>query len=157
MVDDNEYEELNKSKWYAVKTPRGNYYAFKSVGMGTHISMASEVMHVIVDGLVIDHINHNTLDNRHCNLRHCTQQQNRWNSRKSINNTSGYKGVQWLDGGLDYFGIDGTWIATITVDGTLKYLGYYDDKELAAKAYNDAAIKYFGEYACLNELKALTL
>ena len=97
------------------------------------------------DDTVVDHINHNVLDNRKENLRICSIAENIRNSKLRANNTSGYKGVCWLKR-------DNKWLANITFNSKTIYLGKYNDIIDAAQAYNDAAIKYFGEYASLNEI-----
>lgn len=92
-------------------------------------------------GLLVDHKNGDTLDNRRENLRLATRQQNRTNTGIQQNNTSGYKGV-YRSGSL--------WSASITVNYRKVSLGSYLDPEDAAKAYDVAALKYFGEFAKTN-------
>lgn len=91
----------------------------------------------------IDHINGNKDDNRISNLRLASDFQNMWNRGKPQNNTSGFKGVSWHKQRQK-------WIALIGVNGVLKYLGYFEDLEKAAAAYQTAAIKYHGEFANLD-------
>lgn len=91
-----------------------------------------------------DHINGNGLDNRRENLRLATKSQNNANRRISKNNKSGYKGVSWHKA-------SGKWVAGIKVNGKSINLGGYDTPEQAHKAYCDAAIKYFGEFANFGE------
>jgi hypothetical protein len=94
-------------------------------------------------GLEVDHINHDKLDNRRCNLRIVTRQQNNQNTRPktSSTRTSAYKGVHLAKG---------KWRASIHTNGTTRQLGTFTDEVAAAKAYDQAARYYFGEYAYLN-------
>lgn len=93
-----------------------------------------------------DHIDGNKLNNRRINLREVTAQQNVLNRGISNTNTSGYKGVCWHT-------IMRRYRAYITYNNKQIYLGVYINKHVAAKAYNDAAIKYFGQFARLNIIK----
>lgn len=88
----------------------------------------------IPDGMVIDHINGNTTDNRILNLRLVTQSENMQNTRgaRADNNTSKIKGVTFDKRRKK-------WIAQIFVDGKHHYLGQWDSKEEAAKAYSQGA------------------
>ena len=90
--------------------------------------------------LVVDHINRNKLDNRICNLRVCTQQQNKRNRSIQCNNTSGVTGVSWVS---KY----NKWMAQIQINGKSKNLGCFNTKEEAINARKQAEIEYFGEYA----------
>lgn len=94
----------------------------------------------------IDHINRKKDDNRWVNLRECTHAQNTRNSEKSKNNTSGYKGVCWNKRAKK-------WQAAICFKGKVKGLGHYNNKQDAAKAYNDKAKELFGEFAYLNKVE----
>lgn len=76
------------------------------------------------DGLTVDHINHNTLDNRKSNLRICSQLMNNQNKR---NNTSGCVGVRWHSQGKK-------WNARIVINGKEKSLGMYNNFDEAVKA-----------------------
>jgi hypothetical protein len=89
----------------------------------------------------IDHINGNGLDNRRSNMRICKPIENMWNSRKKEGTVSKYKGVRKNKD---------KWRASITANGVCMHLGMFTSEIRAAKAYNAAAAKHFGEYACLN-------
>jgi len=97
-----------------------------------------------------DHRNGNKLDNRKSNFRKATHTQNARNSKKPVHNglyhknTSPYKGVTKRN---DYMY---KYRTRIRVDGRLISLGTYDNEIVAAKIYDAAARKYFGEFACLN-------
>lgn len=94
--------------------------------------------------MVIDHINHDTLDNRKSNLRVCTKQQNNMNKSFMSNNTSGYIGVHWANR-------EKKWISKIIYKGKEIHLGYFNIKEDAIQARINAEIEYFGEYRNINE------
>lgn len=95
-------------------------------------------------GFEIDHKNNNRLDNRGNNLRIITHHQNTMN--KSINKTNKY-GLKGITRDCH------KWKAQIGINRKRINLGRYNTPEEAAKAYNKAAIIYFGEYACLNKIK----
>ena len=94
------------------------------------------------EGKVVDHINGNKLDNRKYNLRVCSIKENIRNS-KPKEGTSKYKGVHWDKS-------RNKWVSSIKVDREGKYLGRFNKEIDAAKAYDVAAEKYFGEFARLN-------
>lgn len=94
-------------------------------------------------GMTVDHINHDTLDNRRCNLRIGTHRQNRCNSNMYKNNTSGYKGVSWQRKNK-------RWNCYISVNNKTKMIGAFSKPEDAALAYDKAAREYHGKFASLN-------
>jgi len=146
IVDPQDYPHLSRYKWRLCRTKGKNVlYAERSVrlpnGKYSRILMHRQLMEV-PEGYVIDHVNNSGLDNRRANIRSATVAQNAWNSKKR-NPRSGYKGV--------WFAKDkGLWRAAIVCHGKRKHLGYFKDKIAAAKAYDTAAIKYYGEFARLN-------
>jgi hypothetical protein len=85
----------------------------------------------VPDGMEVDHINRDKLDNTPGNLRIVTKTQNRTNQKKRKDNTSGYSGVCWDKQ-------NGKWMAYITVQGRFNFLGYFSVKEAAASAVNGA-------------------
>ena len=145
IIDDADYERVSKFRWNLHKTPK-NYYAYRNERNGSwrrrqlihHFLLGTETSDTL-----IDHVNGNGLDNRRENLRICSKKENCRNTPKRCNNTSGYKGV----------GKCGKkWRAMIGVDGKRTHLGVFENIIDAVKAYNDAAIKYHGEFARLNEI-----
>jgi len=140
IVDDQDYEWLVQWNWcmnggYAGRRARPNFYYMHKEIATKRLGFPSE--------LKADHINGNPLDNRRENLRSATQQMNGINAGLCSTNTSGFKGVAPEKG---------QWSAQIHVMGHKKFLGYFDDKVEAAKVYNAAAKKHFGEFAWLNPI-----
>ncbi len=149
IVDDEDYEKLSGYKWYASKKGR-TFYAERADRGGRkkrNIPMHREILDMPA-GKCIDHINHNSLDNRRANLRIVTQEHNNWNKRKKRGNCSSqYKGVSWQKS-------PGRWKAMIVYKGKWIFIGYFDNEVSAAKAYDAKAQELFGEYAALNFGKA---
>ena len=94
----------------------------------------------------IDHINGIRSDNRWCNLREATQQQNSANMRLRSANSSGVKGVYWNKQ-------RGKWCATLAYGRKQVHGGFYDDLNDAAAAYRNLAKSYFGEFARPERIK----
>lgn len=92
------------------------------------------------ENMVIDHINHNGLDNRKCNLRICTNQENICNCEIPKNNKSGCKGVYWAKDKQK-------WTVQVTINNKTKYIGRYTNLEDAIKARQEASKKYYGDFA----------
>ena len=142
LVDDEDYEWLSKHKWYY----SGDGYAHRHPPRDGK-PLKTERMHVSIigkiDGLEVDHIDGNGLNNQRNNLRHVTKSQNQHNGKSHENSSSKYKGVS-LHSQVH------RWWARITADGKVKSLGCYNSEAEAAKVYNEAAKKYYGEYARLN-------
>ena len=88
----------------------------------------------------IDHIDGNRLNNRIENLREVTKFQNCWNRGTPKSNTSGIKGVCWHKKAK-------AWYVQLQVKKKMKYLGIYDDIELAELVVQEARSLYHGEYA----------
>lgn len=88
----------------------------------------------------VDHINRNRLDNRWSNLREATRAENHANKGLTKRNKSGFKGVSWSKS-------QRKWAAQICRNRRNRYIGFYDTKEAAAKAYAEAAEETFGPFA----------
>ncbi len=139
MVDDKDFERISSMKW-TLNSPSSQWpYARSFVRQGVYISMHRMIVDC-PDGLEVDHINGNTLDNRRCNLRVCTHAENMRNRKINKDNKSGYKGV-YLDKKYK------TWRAQIKVSGQKRYLGSYKTAEAAAEAYRTYAEILHKEFA----------
>lgn len=141
IVDEEDYEVINSYNWSLRKPTKtnNNYYAKGGIGQGRLVYLHQFIMNFPT--LLIDHINHNGLDNRKSNLRLCVQSQNNQNNLKRALKTSQYKGVSWGNK---------KWRVHIMCNGKLIYLGSFLSEEEAALVYNEKALELFGEFACLN-------
>lgn len=135
LVSAEDYDRITQLSWCA--GPRKS--SAKSWHRGHPVLLHRFILGA-ADGVQVDHINHDVLDNRRCNLRVATPQQNSANMRMCSNNRSGAKGVVW-DAGRK------KWAAFIKVNYKSIGLGRFDTKEAAAQAYANAARKYFGDFA----------
>lgn len=146
LVDDEDYEHLNQWKWHARKDGDQPYYAVRmdyAYKPKKMVKMHRAVMNVSEPRLVVDHKNHDTLDNRKQNLRICTVKENTLNRVASKSSTSKFLGVSLNTKARK-------WVAQIQKKGKNTYLGCFDTQEEAALAYNKAAEVIHGEYANLN-------
>lgn len=141
IIDDKDFRRVSKYKWYF---PKG-----RTRYVRTEINNQMVYLHHFLFGkppvgMVSDHKNGDVLDNRKENIRFCTQAQNRQNSKLNKRNTSGYKGVSKRK--------NGKWKVEISVNGKRLYLGSYENIIEAAYVYNEAAQKYYGEFAKINQI-----
>jgi len=157
LVDDEDFDFLMQWKWHFFKTGNSLYAGrgkhlgyFNGKKKGTTILMHREI-NKTPDGFDTDHIDGNGLNNQKSNLRTATRSQNQRNrSRKSPNKSSKFKGVSWQKQA-------GKWHASIRIGDKTIHLKNHDKEVDAAKAYNVAAIKYFGEFSCLNQIQDITI
>lgn len=122
---------------------KGNGYHMSNIGRGsyyTHRLIWTYFNGPIAEGLEIDHINRNPVDNRISNLRLVTRSQNNFNQSLRSNNKSGHRGVGWC-------ATTGKWRARIKVDKSEKFLGYFDDKADAIIARQEAE-RELGIFSC---------
>lgn len=147
IVDDDIYELYGALNWlisnsgYVTRT----LWDTKTQKTGKSLHLHRLIMNPPT-GMFVDHINGNRLDNQRSNLRVCTRIQNSYNigKRKGKNK---YKGVQPVKSRIN------PWSAFIRSDRKIHYLGVFPTEELAAEAYNLAAIKHHGEFARLNVIE----
>jgi hypothetical protein len=156
MLWDPEDEEriTRLAPWYPARDKSGRFYVYTNVpairAPYTTLKMHRLVMNA-PEGVLVDHINGNGLDNRKVNLRLANHAQNHWNAgKKNMGRPthSRFKGVY-----LHTAKKTGRqrWLAQIRIEGGKRIsIGYYDDELDAALAYDEAARKYHGEFAYLN-------
>jgi len=152
VVDPIDYD-LSNVKWCAIKQGK-TLVRYRAVRKGVVDSYYKTIiMHrVIMERVLgrpllhneqIDHVNHDTLDNRRSNLRLVSNAQNQMNRRKGPNCSSRYKGVTWDIS-------KGMWMAQIMHNQKHSFLGRYSTEEEAAEAYDQKAKQLFGDFAHLN-------
>lgn len=146
IVDDEDYDWLRKWKWYAHKDGN-NFYAVRNKKAKERFPRQMVMMHREImnppAGKETDHIKGSGLDNRRCNLRACTHQQNLRNQKKRKNKTSQYKGVFWHSR-------EKKWYVSVTKDYKPKIIGRFIDEIKAAEKYDEIAKNLFGKFARLN-------
>jgi hypothetical protein len=138
IVGEQDYERLSKHRWYASPGRGDMMYARRNTRRGT-VSMHREIMNP-PEGMLVDHKNHNGVDNHPENLRVCTPAQNQYN-RRPQGRKSQYKGV---------YPAGDKWQAMVKHKGHAHYLGLYDDDVEAAKVRDRKAYELQGEFAYLN-------
>ena len=144
QIDEEDYSRVSRHGWSY--KDRGHPYFHASIS--TICKTSPTPLHRFImgcvpgDGIYVDHISGDTLDNRKCNLRKCEAKGNCRNSAKPKNNTTGYKGVSK--------GRNDLYRAFIKVNYKQLSLGMWDTPEDAAYAYDVAALYYFKEFARLN-------
>tara|TARA_R110000744_G_scaffold208917_1_gene327734 strand:+ start:308 stop:859 length:552 start_codon:yes stop_codon:yes gene_type:complete len=156
IVDDEDYDRVveavtnyrkdgslwkNTGKWYAWASSSGKFYA---VNGNRHQSIHRVVMNA-PNGMDVDHINGDALDNRKENLRICTRSENCWNKKVRSDSKSGFKGVYVRPNNRYY-----AYIGDPDRKSRHISLGTYGTPEEAARAYDKKATELHGEYAVLN-------
>ncbi len=143
LVDDEDFEYLNQWKWCV----SADNYAKRGVWIDGKVKcryMHRLIMRINDRKVFIDHKDHNGLNNQKENLRLATHSQNSMNTTAQKQSVSKYLGVSLSK--------KNPWTAQIGFNGIQKYLGGFNNEIDAAKAYNEAAIKYHGEFANLNKV-----
>ena len=148
VIDDEDYERARQYSWHF----RREGYAARSYRKNRKV--ITQRMHQFIlgrppKGMEIDHINGDKLDNRRCNLRFATHQQNACNTMKrrlpESRHPSMHKGVTWRSDGHK-------WRSRITVNGKTLSLGSFRTQQEASLAYNEAASRLYKEFAQLNKI-----
>lgn len=151
LVDNKDFKFVNQWKWYFTIS-KGDRYGYaiysgycKRTGKRPRIAMHRIIMQA-KRGQIVDHKNHNGLDNRRSNLRIVTKLQSAWNRRVSkANKSCGLKGVSFV---RDRNGKPVYCIARVTKNNKRTYLGIFPTPQKAYAAYLKASKKLHGEFSC---------
>ena len=136
LVDKEDFALLNSRKWHMDSQGYARSYVSRKKFMSMH-----RLVNDTQEGKITDHINQNKLDNRKCNLRTASRSLNTRNAPIRIDNTSGYKGVCKRGN---------RWEVGIGHNKVHIHVGSYGTKIEAARAYDEASVKYHGKFGKLN-------
>lgn len=122
----------------------GYWWKFNREGyVRTSTSSKSMSLHRLImncpEGKIVDHINHDTADNRKSNLRIVTDSQSMMNTHLRSDNTHGTRGICFRKD-------SNMWTARIGYQGKRFFLGCFKTKEEAIAARKQAEEKYYGEF-----------
>ena len=141
LVDDTDYDQVRAYNWFLSGT--GYAVGFVPIDGKYKLTYLHRLLMNAQPGEIVDHINGDVLNNRRDNLRLATPQQNGQNKRLSPLSTTGLKGVGYHKKRRKYH-------TRIQRQGIRYHLGFFDDAETAALAYDAAARMLFGEFAVCN-------
>ena len=142
IVDAEDFERLKDYKWCAVMRKDEPWYA-KTLNLEGNLRSMHRLVMNAPKGMLVDHIDHDGLNNRKSNLRICTCAQNVHNRRPCKGGTSRHKGVYWDKQHKKYR-------AAIGHKSKRYNLGRFDNEDDAGRAYDKKAKELFGEFAYLN-------
>jgi hypothetical protein len=138
LVDDEDFDKVNMYRWRVVKSGE-NLYAY-TLSYGNQIAMHRLIMEPS-EGMIVDHINRNGLDNTRNNLRICAHSENMRNRRKRKNSESQFIGVSRNRKG---------WGAEFKYKKKRYWVGTFDTQEEAARARDAKVLEFKDEFMSIN-------
>lgn len=145
IVDDEDFDLLSTWSWTA-RPSLNTSYGYRKVYVNKKYQTVHMHRFILGTEKMVDHIDHNGLNNQKTNLRICTHSQNMCNARKRKNSSSRYKGVYWN-------AEKKKWHVRASFDGKKYNVGYYHNEIEAALAYNCTASFAQREFAYLNKIE----
>lgn len=147
LVDDNDYDLVIQFKWFIYRCTFKGKKARTFYAIARIKNVMTRMHRLIMDAhnpkILIDHKDHNGLNNQRDNLRLANAKQNQFNMRPHVNNKTGFKGVSYHKG-------DKMYMVFMKVNDKNTYFGSYKTPVDAAKRYNELARQYHGEFAYQN-------
>lgn len=145
LVDDEDFVELSKYHWFAIKRAR-RFYAARNIKIDKKRTQVLMHKMILQNCLILDHKDGNGLNNQRNNLRRANSQQNSANMvSQKVMKSSKYKGIL-----IDRRGVNIKYCARIGYNGKTRHIGCFNSEIDAAKAYDVKALELFGEFARLN-------
>lgn len=141
IIDADDFDLVKNIKWNLGYGDKQGRFRYVRSGKGASLIKLSRLIMDAKVGEIVDHIFHNTLDNRKSKLRLCTHTQNCQNKEFKANNSSGFKHVYWNKQKKK-------WTVSVTADKIQHYIGQFDNIEAAKQAAIEARNKYHGNFAC---------
>lgn len=139
LIDASDLPRVQEHGW-SYNRPRD--YIFANSRLIKYVPLSRFILEAPPE-LEVDHINHDRLDNRRCNLRFATRQENCANTRPTLHCSSGYKGVSFCKQ-------TGKWRAFASLNGRSTTVGRFDTPKEAAVARDKVVRRLHGEFAWLN-------
>lgn len=146
QVDDEDFEFLMQWKWQvAIRVGRPHLASYATRTDHKKMIRMHRVIMNCSKNTIVDHIDGNGLNNQKSNLRICTHAENSVNRKSGINSSSKYLGVSiHRSKGHVY------WKAQLIKNKVSVLRKSFKTQEAAALAYNEAAMRVYGQFARLN-------
>lgn len=142
QIDPEDWPLVSAYKWYAAKTTGDKWYAHATPLDGDRRKTKIKMHNLILGCKWVDHVDENGLNNKRRNLRPCNNPQNQQNT-SGRGGSSRFKGVSWNTKRRE-------WLVQFRCHGKYYFIGWFDDEEQGARAYDAAILPLAGEFARLN-------